>query len=66
MTKYHPNNSNNDESKDNDDEDEHQENKTKSKSKKVNIDTIIKSVYYQKKFNECHFTKEWKLLMKLC
>jgi ketol-acid reductoisomerase len=66
MARYHPNNSNNDEYKDIDDENEHYEKKTKKKSKKVNIDIIKEGVYCQNCFNESHFTKECKLLMKLC
>ncbi len=58
MAKYCPNNF------DNDDEDEHYEKKTKKKYKKVNIDTIREGVYCQNCFNEVHFMKECKLLMK--
>jgi hypothetical protein len=64
MAKYHPNNFDSDESENNDDEHEHYEKKTKKKSKKMNIDTIKEGVYYQNCFNEGHFTKECKLLMK--
>jgi hypothetical protein len=32
----------------------------------VSIDTIRESVYCQNYFNEGHFIKEWKLLMKFC
>ncbi len=64
MAKYHPIFFDNDEYEDNDDEDEHYENKTKKKSKKMNIDTIKEGVYCQNSFNEGHFMKECKLLMK--
>jgi len=66
MARCCPNNLDNDESRDSDDEDEHSENKTKKKSKKMNIDIIREGVYYQNCFNEGHFTKECKLLMKFC
>jgi hypothetical protein len=33
---------------------------------KVDIDTIREGVYYPNCFNEGHFTKEYKLLMKFC
>jgi hypothetical protein len=36
------------------------------KSKKVNIDAIWEGVYCQNCFNEGHFTKECKLLLKFC
>jgi len=66
MARYHPNNSNNDEYKDIDDKNKHYEKKTRNKPKKVNIETIKEGVYFQNCFNEGHFTKECKLLMKLC
>jgi hypothetical protein len=66
MARYHLNNSNSDISENSDDEDEHYEKKTKKKFNKVNIDTMREGVYYQNYFNEGHFTKECKLLMKFC
>jgi hypothetical protein len=63
MVRYCPNNSNNDKFEDNDDEDEHYKWKLQRNLRK----RIIKEgVYCQNCFNEGHFTKEWKLLMKIC
>jgi hypothetical protein len=66
MARYRLNNSNNDKSGASDDEHEHYEKKTRKKFKKMNIDTIRGGVYCQNCFNENHFTKECKLLMKFC
>ncbi len=51
---------------DNANENKQYEKKHKKKSKKMNIDTIKEGVYCQNYFNEGHFTKECKLLMKFC
>jgi len=64
IAKYSLNNFDSDKFENNDDEDEHYEKKIKKESKKVNIDTIREGVYCQNCFNEGHFTKECKLLMK--
>ncbi len=47
----------------NDDEDEHYKKKTIKKSKKINIEG---GCVLSKLFNDSHFTKECKLLMKFC
>jgi hypothetical protein len=64
MARHHQNDFDNDEFDDFDDEDEHHEKKIKKKSKKVNIDIVRRRLYCQNCFNEGHFTKECKLLMK--
>jgi len=64
MVKYCQNDYDSDESDDFDDENEHHEKKIKKKSKKVDFDTIRRRVYCQNCFNESHFTKEYKLLIK--
>ncbi len=64
MVKYCQNDYDSDESDDFDDENEHHEKKIKKKSKKVDFDTIRRGVCCQNCFNESHFTKEYKLLIK--
>ncbi len=64
MARYHQNDFDSDEFEDSDDV--HYEKKTKKKAKKVNFDIVRKGVYCQNCFNEGHFTKECKWLMKFC
>jgi hypothetical protein len=66
MAKYHQNNFDSDEFDDFEENEKQYERKIKKKSKKMNFDTYRKGVYCQNCYNESHYTKECKLLMKFC
>jgi len=66
MARYRQNDFDNDEFDDFDNEDERHEKNIKKKSKKVDFDIVRTWLYCQNYFNEGHFTKECKLLMKFC